>query len=72
VVNPAAIDVPGTPLSGMPILRVYEAKRVVICKRTRNPGYSGVENPLFYDGDVIFLAGDATSTLQTLLQGLGA
>ncbi len=72
VVNPAAISVPGTPISGMPILRVYEAKRVVVCKRTRNPGYSGVENPLFYDGDVIFLPGDATSTLETLLEGLAA
>jgi NAD/NADP transhydrogenase beta subunit len=70
VVNPAAISVPGTPISGMPILKVYEAKRVVICKRTKNPGYSGVENPLFCDEAVMFLPGDATNTLSALIDGL--
>jgi len=70
VVNPAAINVPGTPISGMPILRVYDAKHVVICKRTRNPGYSGVENPLFYDDSTIFLPGDAKGTLEALVEGL--
>lgn len=70
VVNPAAIDVPGTPISGMPILRVCDSRRIVICKRTKNPGYSGVENPLLFDGNAIFLPGDATSTLETLIEGL--
>jgi NAD(P) transhydrogenase subunit beta len=70
VVNPAAIDVPGTPISGMPILKAFESKNVVICKRTRKPGYSGVENPLFYDDRAIFLPGDAARTLETLIDGL--
>jgi len=68
VVNPAAISVAGTPISGMPILNVYNAKHIVICKRTKNPGYSGVENPLFWDDRAIFLPGDATSTLETLIE----
>ena len=70
VVNPAAISVPGTPISGMPILKVYNSKHIIICKRTRNPGYSGVENPLFYEDNAIFLPGDATSTLETLIEEL--
>ncbi len=70
VVNPAAIDVPGTPISGMPILKAFESRNVIICKRTRKPGYSGVENPLFYDDRAIFLPGDAAGTLETLIDGL--
>ncbi len=70
VVNPAANTSSGTPISGMPVLRVYEAKQVVICKRTRKPGYSGVENPLFYDDEVLFLPGDATEMLERLLEGV--
>ncbi len=70
VVNPAAMNVPGTPISGMPILKVHNSKHVVICKRTRKPGYSGVENPLFYDDQVIFLPGDATSTVEALIKGV--
>jgi len=70
VVNPAAIDVPGTPISGMPILKAFESKNVIICKRTRKPGYSGVENPLFYDDRAIFLPGDAAGTLETLIDGI--
>ncbi len=70
VVNPAANTVSGTPISGMPVLKVYEAKQVVICKRTRSPGYSGVENPLFYDDEVLFLPGDATQMLEMLLEGV--
>lgn len=70
VVNPAANTVSGTPISGMPVLKVYEAKQVVICKRTKSPGYSGVENPLFYDENAIFFPGDATSTLERLVDAV--
>ncbi len=70
VVNPAANTASGTPISGMPVLKVYEARQVVICKRTRKPGYSGVENPLFYDDEVLFLPGDATEMLERLLEGV--
>jgi len=45
VVNPAAMRVEGTPISGMPIMMVHEAKRVVVCNLDEKPGYSGVEKP---------------------------
>jgi H+-translocating NAD(P) transhydrogenase subunit beta len=47
VVNPAAIDQEGTPISGMPILMAHEAGRVIVCNLDEKPGYSGVENPLY-------------------------
>jgi len=70
VVNPAAIRVAGTPISGMPILKVFEAKNILICKRSKRPGYSGVENPLFEEEHAIFLPGDAKETIDRLINGL--
>jgi len=70
VVNPAAIHVPDTPISGMPILMAHEAKQVVVCNLDERPGYSGVENPLYRDPRTIFLAGDAKGNVQALLDGL--
>ncbi|WP_419660517.1 PntB: pyridine nucleotide transhydrogenase, subunit beta [Desulfosarcina variabilis str. Montpellier] len=70
VVNPAAIDVEGTPISGMPILMAHEAKHVVCCNFDEKPGYSGVENPLYSNGNTILLAGDAKKTVQRLLDAL--
>jgi NAD(P) transhydrogenase subunit beta len=70
VVNPAAIAVAGTPISGMPILMAHEAKRVVVCNLDRRPGYSGVENPLYADPRTILLLGDAKATLARFLQAL--
>ena len=46
VVNPAAIEAEGTPIYGMPILRVDQAKHVIICNYDTKPGYAGVDNPL--------------------------
>jgi NAD(P) transhydrogenase subunit beta len=66
VVNPAAIEVDGTPISGMPILMVHEAKNVVCCNFDHKPGYSGVENPLYEKGKTILLTGDAKKTVQRL------
>jgi NAD(P) transhydrogenase subunit beta len=71
VVNPAAINVEGTPISGMPILKAHEAKHIVVCNLDQRPGYSGVENPLYADPKTILLLGDAKITLGKLLQGLG-
>ncbi len=70
VVNPAAINVPGTPISGMPILMAHEAKQIIVCNLDERPGYSGVENPLYRDPRTIFLAGDAKGNVQALLDGL--
>ncbi len=68
VVNPAAISVEGTPLSGMPILMAHQARTVVVCNLDRNPGYSGVENPLYDEPGTILLLGDARQSTADLLE----
>jgi H+-translocating NAD(P) transhydrogenase subunit beta len=70
VVNPAAIDSEGTPISGMPVLMAHEAKTVVVCNLDEKPGYSGVENPLYGMDKTITLFGDAGATVEKLLAGL--
>jgi NAD(P) transhydrogenase subunit beta len=70
VVNPAAIDVEGTPISGMPILLAHEAKAVVCCNFDHKPGYSGVENPLYEKPETLMLTGDAKKTVAELLAAL--
>jgi H+-translocating NAD(P) transhydrogenase subunit beta len=72
VVNPAAIHVEGTPISGMPVLSAHEAKQVLICNLDLRPGYSGVDNPLYRHPNVIHLLGDARENLNQLLSRLGA
>ncbi len=70
VVNPAAINVKGTPISGMPILAAHEAKQVLVCNLDERPGYSGVENPLYANPKTILMFGDAKTNLNLLLQAL--
>ena len=70
VVNPAAIDVEGTPISGMPILMAHQARHVVCCNFDEKPGYSGVENPLYENRNTIMLPGDAKKTVHLLLASL--
>ncbi len=70
VVNPAAITIPGTPISGMPILLAHEAKRVLVCNLDARPGYSGIENPLYQQSNAILLFGDAKASIQNLINGL--
>ena len=67
VVNPAAKSSPGSPIYGMPILHVAEAKQVVFLKRSLSPGFAGIENELFYDPKVSIALGDAKATLSQLL-----
>ncbi|MBN2841195.1 MAG: NAD(P)(+) transhydrogenase (Re/Si-specific) subunit beta [Coriobacteriia bacterium] len=67
VVNPAAITVPDTPISGMPILRAHEASTVIVCNLDDRPGYSGVPNPLYTDPKSILLFGDAKETVASLI-----
>ena len=72
VVNPAARTAAGTPIYGMPILNVEEAKHVIFLNYDDKPGYAGVDNPL-YNADpnkAVLLAGDAKETLGKLLLGL--
>ncbi|MDZ7719801.1 MAG: NAD(P)(+) transhydrogenase (Re/Si-specific) subunit beta [Balneolaceae bacterium] len=66
VVNPAAKTSPGSPIYGMPILNVDEAKRTIIFKRSLSPGYAGIDNALFYDDKNQMFFGDAKKSLQEL------
>jgi NAD(P) transhydrogenase subunit beta len=70
VVNSAAIDTEGTPISGMPVLLARDAKRVIVCNFDRQPGYSGVPNPLYESEKTIILTGDASQTVAALLAAL--
>lgn len=70
VVNPAAITIADTPISGMPILLAHEAKRVLVCNLDARPGYSGIENPLYEQNKAILLFGDAKTSMQNLIKGL--
>ncbi len=68
-VNPAANE-PGTPISGMPVLSVWEAEKVVIFKRSMGAGYAGVQNPLFFKENSEMLLGDAKASVDAILQNL--
>ncbi|MFZ0614052.1 MAG: NAD(P)(+) transhydrogenase (Re/Si-specific) subunit beta [Desulfobacterales bacterium] len=72
VVNPAAMQREGTPISGMPILMAHDARKIIICNFDKNPGYSGVPNPLYDDAKTIMLLGDAKESAGTLLSSLKA
>ncbi len=67
VVNPAAIETEGTPISGMPIMAAHEARRVIVCNLDEKPGYSGVQNPLYTMERTIMLVGDAKTSLEALI-----
>ncbi len=72
VVNPAANDPEqNTPISGMPVLDVAEAKKVIFIKRSLSPGFAGVDNPLFYDTDkTMMLFSDAKQGLQEVVEAV--
>ncbi|HVP66739.1 MAG TPA: NAD(P)(+) transhydrogenase (Re/Si-specific) subunit beta [Anaeromyxobacteraceae bacterium] len=67
VVNPAAKHDPKSPIYGMPILEVEQAKNVLVLKRSMNPGFAGIENELFYMPQTSMLFGDAKQSLQRLI-----
>jgi NAD(P) transhydrogenase subunit beta len=67
VVNPAAKTDPSSPIYGMPILEVEEAKMVIVNKRSMKPGYAGIENQLFFQRKTSMLFGDAKNVLQQLI-----
>jgi NAD(P) transhydrogenase subunit beta len=69
-VNPAAADDPTSPIAGMPVLRVWEAERVVVFKRSMNTGYAGVQNPLFFRDNSRMLFGDARERVEDILRAL--
>jgi len=67
VVNPAAEDDPSSPIYGMPVIRVWEAKNTIIMKRSMAKGYAAIENNLFFMPKSRMLFGDAKATLQKLI-----
>ncbi len=71
-VNPSAETDPNSPIAGMPVLRVWEAKKVIVFKRSMgNHGYSGVENPLFFNENTRMLLGDAKQSVEAINTELG-
>jgi NAD(P) transhydrogenase subunit beta len=69
-VNPAAMDDPHSPIAGMPVLHVWEAETVIVFKRSMNPGYAGVQNPLFFKENTRMLFGDARERVDDILRTL--
>src|SRR3982750_967726 len=67
VVNPDARNNQGSPIYGMPILNVDNAGAVVVLKRSMNPGFAGIENPLFYNPKTVMLFGDAKASVGQLI-----
>lgn len=68
-VNPAAEE-PGSPIAGMPVLKVWEARNVVVFKRSMAAGYAGVQNPLFFKDNTSMLFGDAKDTVDAIVAAL--
>jgi NAD(P) transhydrogenase subunit beta len=69
-VNPAALEDPGSPIAGMPVLHVWEAGQVVVFKRSMAAGYAGVPNPLFSRENTAMLFGDAKEQVAKIVQAL--
>ncbi|WP_308798023.1 NAD(P)(+) transhydrogenase (Re/Si-specific) subunit beta [Agromyces silvae] len=72
VVNPAAKTTPGSPIYGMPILEVGDARQVVFLKRSMRPGFAGIENELLYEPQTTLLFGDAKDSLGKVLTAVKA
>src|SRR6476646_8338470 len=70
-VNPAAMEEPGSPIAGMPVLEVWKARDVIVFKRSMATGYAGVQNPLFFTENTQMLFGDAKDKVNEIVAALG-
>jgi NAD(P) transhydrogenase subunit beta len=70
IVNPGAEDDPNSPIYGMPVIQVWNAKRVIVMKRSMATGYAGVQNPLFYKDNADMLYGDAKESVNKIKENL--
>ncbi len=67
VVNPAAIEDESSPIYGMPIIETFNAKTVIVLKRSMNPGFAGIQNALFFRPNTRMYFGDAKASIQALV-----
>jgi NAD(P) transhydrogenase subunit beta len=72
VTNPAARTDPSSPIYGMPILDVDHARTVIVIKRSMNPGFAGIDNPLYYEDHTLMLFGDAREAMTSLVSQLSS
>ena len=71
VTNPAARTDQGSPIYGMPIIDVDKARTVMVIKRSMNPGFAGIDNPLYYLDHTLMLFGDAKAFVGDIVRELG-
>jgi NAD(P) transhydrogenase subunit beta len=72
VVNPSARTDPDSPIYGMPILNVDDARTTIVIKRSLSPGFAGIDNPLFYEDNTLMFFGDAKQALEETLTAVDA
>ena len=70
IVNPGALDDPTSPIAGMPVLEVWKAGTVLVIKRSLNPGFAGIDNPLYYRDNTLMIFGDAKKMLEAMVSNL--
>jgi NAD(P) transhydrogenase subunit beta len=70
IVNPGAEDDASSPIYGMPVIQVWNAKKVIVMKRSMAVGYAGVQNPLFYKENTDMLYGDAKESVEKINSAL--
>ena len=71
VTNPAAKTDQGSPIYGMPIIEVDRARTTMVIKRSMNPGFAGIDNPLYYLDNTLMLFGDAKAFVGNIVRELG-